>query len=104
MDCIKGHFCAILSPETGSMQNVQETIVSFEKKCFALWQHGHQLPISSWHFCDMAFSAGNARNSSKDDSSRGVLGTLPVLNIPDLISFVRQPCEGDSHDPQFEYA
>ena len=24
MDCIKGHFCAILSPETGRMQNVQE--------------------------------------------------------------------------------
>ena len=31
MDCIKGHFRAILSPETSSIQNVQERTVSFEK-------------------------------------------------------------------------
>lgn len=59
------------------MQNVQETIVSFEEKCFALWQHGHWLPVSSWHFCDMAFIAGNAKSNSKDARSHGgVLGIL----------------------------
>ena len=41
MDCIKGHFCAILGPETSSVQNVQERTVSFEKKCFDLWQHSY---------------------------------------------------------------
>ena len=85
MDCIKGHFCAILSPETSSIQNVQERMVSFEKKCFDR-QHGHQLPINRQHFCDVAFSAGNARNSIKGDGNQ---------QCSDLVSFAQQRCEGD---------
>lgn len=102
VDRVKGHFRAVPSAEAGSIGNMDKTqLFHLKEKCFALWQRGHQLPMGTLHFCEMAFSllemprtAARVTGADICPARQGsILAHCLVLLRRALVSLVPQPWE-----------